>query len=266
MDTLPPEMLLKQIVDYKKLELSRTQDKNPLSMIMKRLGEAAPPRPFAPALHRVGEVSIIAEIKRASPSKGLLCSAYSPRELAEFYQAGGARAVSVITESRFFQGSTAILPEIREATGLPLLRKDFLFSEYQVFESRALGADAILLIVSMLGERMLTRLLKLAADLGMDALVEVHDREELRQALAAGAALVGVNNRNLKTFEVDLAVTRQLAGEVPPGVTLVSESGIKGPGDMKNLEHWGADAALIGETLVTAGDPASKLRELRGLV
>ncbi|MEW6398280.1 MAG: indole-3-glycerol phosphate synthase TrpC [Bacillota bacterium] len=221
------------------------------------------PRGFRQALLAgpSGWVSIIAEIKRASPSRGVLMGgAVRPVDLALVYERNGARALSVVTESRFFRGDPEELPRVRKAVGLPVLRKDFVIDEYQVYQTAALGADAILLIAAVLPPPNLGDAHALARELGLDVLVEVHGEAELEAALAAGAELVGINNRDLRTFRTDLAVTERLAPLCPAGVTVVSESGVQDRGDVERLARAGARAVLVGEALLTAPDPGGRLR------
>lgn len=206
--------------------------------------------------------NIIAEFKRASPSKGIINSASDPAEIARQYQAGGAAAISVLTEEDFFQGSLGDLRAVREAVGLPILRKDFVIDEFQVRESAAAGADAILLIVAALSVDELTGLQSLAQELGLDVLVEVHNAEEMEAAAAIGAGLIGVNNRNLHTFEVSLDVSRQLIELTPPGATLIAESGITSRNDIRELFDLGYSGFLIGEALMKASDPTGSLEGL----
>ncbi len=210
--------------------------------------------PFSPRL--------IAEAKKASPSKGLLRPEFDPAGLARAYAAGGAAALSVLTERHFFQGDPAYVRAAKAAAPLPALRKDFLFDPYQVVEARAIGADAVLLIVAILEGELLGELLSLATSLGLAVLVEVHDEPEVERALAAGARIVGINNRDLRTFRVDLAATGRLRALIPPECLVVSESGIGSPSDVARLREWGVDAMLVGESLVRAGDVAARVREL----
>jgi indole-3-glycerol phosphate synthase len=217
---------------------------------------------FAAALRGEG-ISLIAEVKKASPSKGVICPDLDPVKLARTYADNGASAISVLTETRYFQGSLEHLAQIdRELQGRkPLLRKDFIFDPYQVHESSAYGADALLLVVAILSEQQLAELLSLSHDLGMECLVEVHDEAELDVALRSGAKVVGINNRDLSTFSVDLATTECLRPLVPADRIVVSESGIKDCADVQRLRKWGVDAVLIGEALVAADDVAAKMRE-----
>ena len=205
---------------------------------------------------------IIAEVKRASPSKGLIREDFDPPALAREFAEHGASAISVLTEERFFQGSLRHLEAIHGAVSLPLLRKDFVLDPYQVIEAKSCGADAVLLIAALLDPPLLGELRAQAAALGLDSLIEVHSEAELEAALNAGAELVGVNNRNLKTFEVSLATTERLAPLVPPGVTAVCESGIDGVAQIRRVEKTGIHVFLIGESLMRAPRPGKKLQEL----
>ena len=206
--------------------------------------------------------AIIAEVKKASPSKGLLAADFDPARIAADYQRGGAAAVSVLTDGPYFQGSLADLETARAAVALPVLRKDFTIARAQVAEAAAHGADAILLIAAILGEREIREFREEAARFGMAALVEVHNRRELDVAVAAGADLIGVNNRDLTTFAVTLETSLELAEHMPVGALLVSESGIHGPADIATLRAAGYSAFLVGEHLMKSGDPAAALREL----
>ena len=229
--------------------------------------DAPAPRDFAGALRRPdGRLAVIAEIKRRSPSKGELAPDLDPAATATAYQQGGAAALSVLTDQVFFGGSVDDLRSARAATELPALRKDFTIDETQVLEARAIGADALLLIVAALpDDRVLADLRSAAADLGLGVLVEVHDEGELVRALAAGAAIVGVNCRDLGTFDEDLAVAERLADVVPPGVIAVAESAIRGPDDAKRMAAAGFDAVLVGEALVRAPDAAAAVSELAAI-
>jgi indole-3-glycerol phosphate synthase len=255
-------MILDSIVADKMDELERQQEAVPLAELKATIEHQRPPLDFATAL--VGDgVRLIAEVKKASPSKGVLHADLDPARLADTYASAGAAAISILTESRYFQGSLENLAAIRaRLPNIPLLRKDFILKPYQVFESRARGADALLLITAVLDDAGLEELLSLSHDLGMPCLVEVHNEAELKRALACPARIIGINNRNLKTMSVDLAVTRRLRPLIPPDRIVVSESGIKGPGDIRKLREWGVDAVLIGEALATAGDVTAKIKEL----
>ncbi|HEV2913291.1 MAG TPA: indole-3-glycerol phosphate synthase TrpC [Pyrinomonadaceae bacterium] len=225
-------------------------------------GGASPHR-LRGALDERGRVNIIAEIKRASPSKGTIRAGVDPVWMARKYEAGGAAAISVLTEEDRFRGSLADLRAVREVVSLPLLRKDFIFDEFQLYEAAEAGADALLLIVAMLDDESLARLIRITeGELGMDALVEVHSHEELSRALACGATLIGVNNRDLRTFGVSLDISVALALAAPDGLSLVSESGLRSGDDLRRLRSLGYKGFLIGETLMRAPEPDNALREL----
>ena len=219
---------------------------------------------FEAHLGAAGRVNVIAECKRRSPSKGVLAETYDPVAIARTYEAGGAAAISVLTEPTFFDGSLEHLAAVRQAVALPLLRKDFVVDEYQLFEARAHGADAVLLIVAGLEQAPLMRLQRRAWDLGLAALVEVHDEGELTRAIDAGARLIGVNNRNLRTLTVDKDASYRLVGRIPDNVIAVSESGLQSREDLQALSSAGYRAFLIGERFMTAPDPARALRALIG--
>lgn len=226
--------------------------------------KAPAPRDFPSALVRAG-CNIIAELKKASPSRGLLCADYRPSATAPTLEAAGAAALSVLTEEDFFQGSLGDLKEASKATKIPILRKDFIFDPWQVWETRAAGADAFLLIVAILNNETLKDLLELGRQLSMEALVEVHSRDEMNRAIAAGAKIIGVNNRDLKAFDVKLDTSLELIDAIPEECIAVSESGIHSRGDIERLRTAGFDAFLIGEHLMTMPDPAAGLRDLLGV-
>jgi indole-3-glycerol phosphate synthase len=220
------------------------------------------PRSFADALSKKAGVNVIAEIKRRSPSKGIIREDFDPVWIAHSYADGGAAALSVLCEEDFFGGSLDHLAEIRKSIDLPLLRKDFIFDEYQLYESALAGADAVLLIVAILEDELLTRLLGLSKELGLAALVEVHSKDEMVRAARAGASIIGVNNRDLTTFKVDLDTSLHLAPAAPGGAILVSESGIDSGSDILKLKASGFNAFLIGEHLMRAQHPGAALRTL----
>jgi len=263
--TQKTETILDRIVADKREELAAAKAAAPLSEIRRETSDAPSVRAFGAALAGAG-VSLIAEVKKTSPSRGLLRSDFDAVQLATQYRDAGAAAISVLTDQKHFQGSLSHLRSVRGALpdGPPLLRKDFLFDEYQLYEARCHGADAVLLITAILDASVLRSLIALAASLAMDALVEVHDKRELERGVAAGAKIIGITNRDLRTFDVDLATTERLAPLVPLGTTIVAESGIFTRGDVRRLEACGVHAVLIGEALVTAADQGAKIRELFG--
>ena len=258
-------MILDRILAHKRREVAALKEMMSQERLAQKAKAQPPPLDLGVALRHRG-VSLIAEVKRASPSRGELCSDLNPARLALAYAQGGAKAVSVLTDGPFFQGSLEDLLAVREAlTGggyrLPILRKDFILDPYQVIESRAYGADALLLIAAALSAQELTELLALSRELGMEPLIEVHDEEDLAKAIPCGPRVIGINNRDLRTFHVDLATTVRLRSSVPQGVVLVSESGIRGPADATRLAGQ-VDGILVGEMLVTAADPAGAARAL----
>ena len=259
------ETILDRIIEHKREELATAKSAVPLAEMRARAAAAPAVRDFAAALSGT-RIALIAEVKKASPSRGVLRADFEPVRLAKQYAEAGASAISVLTDEEHFQGTLEHLRAIREALpdGPPLLRKDFLFDEYQVHEARAYGADALLLIAAVLETDAMSALIRLTGSLGMTALVEVHDEAEVARALTAGAEVIGINNRNLRTFDVDLATTERLRPLIPAGKTVIAESGIFTRADMQRLEAIGVQAALIGEALVTAPDPGAKVRELLG--
>lgn len=256
-------MILEKIVADNLEELEARKRSLPLAELRGVALEQSPPLDFASAL-RDDRIQLIAEIKKASPSKGIIRLDFNPVEIAQTYASNGASAISVLTEASYFQGSLNHLKDIRKALGnkLPLLRKDFLYDPYQVYESRAYGADSLLLIVAILTSEKLKALLGLSHELSMSCLVEVHNEAELEIALSSGARIIGINNRDLNTFTVDLATTERLRPLIPADRIVVSESGIKDHSDMEKLKKWGVDAVLIGESLMSAPDIAAKMKEL----
>jgi indole-3-glycerol phosphate synthase len=239
------------------------REREPAASLEARAAAASPAGArFEEELGTAGRVNVIAECKRRSPSKGVLAPAYDPASIARLYERGGAAAISVLTEPTFFDGALEHLDAVRRAVSLPLLRKDFIVDDYQLFEARAAGADAILLIVAALAQRDLVRLQARAWELGLAALVEVHDEEELTRAIDSGARLIGVNNRNLRTLQVDVDASYRLAARVPRGVIAVSESGLQSRADLDRLAAAGYRAFLIGERFMTDPDPARAIAEL----
>lgn len=257
--------ILKKICHRKAEEVRARAERTPLAAIQVQAATASPVRAFADALQSrlaQGHAAVIAEIKRASPSKGVLREDFRPAEIAASYERGGAACLSVLTDQDFFQGADAYLGEARGACALPVIRKDFIIDPYQVYEARAIGADCILLIVACLSDGALRELSGIAQGLGMDVLVEVHDAAELERALAVPGRLVGINNRNLRTFEVSLATTLDLLGRVPADRCLVTESGILSPEDVDLMRRRGVNAFLVGEAFMRARDPGAELARL----
>lgn len=254
-------MILDEIVAHKRDELEMRQRAVPLADLQSLITDLPVPLDFAEALARP-PISLIAEVKRASPSKGLLRHNFDAVALAREYEANGAAAISVLTDQHFFQGNLGHLQAVRQNVDLPVLRKDFIFDPYQVYEARAHGADALLLIVAILSDGLLADLLALTHELGMTALVEVHDEEEVTRALRLSPLVVGINNRNLRDFSVDLATFGRLRPLLPNATVAIAESGVHTAADVRRLAGMGADAVLVGEALVTAPDVAAKVREL----
>jgi indole-3-glycerol phosphate synthase len=260
-----PADLLRTIVAGTRRAVAHRRTVTPLAAVERR-ARARTPRAdrFRGALAAPDRVNVIAECKRRSPSRGVLRKDYDPVAIAKAYEHGGAAAISVLTEPTFFDGALAHLEAVRQAVSIPLLRKDFIVDEYQVAEARAAGADAILLIVGALTDEALRRLQQVARDHELATLVEVHDVAELDRALAAGAGIIGVNNRNLRTLQVDTQVSEAAARRLPADVVAVSESGLKTPADVAGLRRLGYRAFLIGERFMTAADPGAALRALVG--
>jgi indole-3-glycerol phosphate synthase len=240
-------------------------DERDLGQLMEEAAAAPPPRRFRKSLGRWG-LDVIAEVKRRSPSKGDLAPDLDPAALAKAYDEGGAKALSVLTDREFFGGSPEDLAAARSAVNLPVLRKDFTVDERDICDARIMGADAVLLIAAALSDEELKRFHVLATELDLSAIVEVHDEAEVKRALLVHANMLGVNQRDLRTFEVDPGRALRLARAIPSGMLKIAESGIGGPDDLKRLADAGYDAALVGEHLVTAPDPAGALRELRGAI
>lgn len=257
----PNNAFLDRVIAARRRRVEEARGRVPLGEVQEAAERRTDRRDFAAALSG-DSLRVIAELKRASPSRGLLRRHYRRREIAQAYESAGAAALSVLTEEQHFLGSLEDLEEVRKSVRLPVLRKDFIVDAYQVYESAAAGADALLLIVAALRNDDLRNLLQLAKRLRMDALVEVHTEEELERALAAGAGIVGVNNRNLKTLGVDLETSLRLRSRIPRNCLAVSESGIATPADMRRLAAAGYHAVLIGERLMTAEDPGRELAAL----
>ncbi len=252
---------LATIAGHVRNEVERRRRKVPVAALRDRRLFHEPSRGFAAALGGSAR-RIVAEIKRASPSKGLIREDFDPVAIARDYAEHGAAAISVLTEERFFQGSLAYLERIREAVSVPLLRKDFMLDSYQIVEAKSFGADAVLFIAALLGPAVLGELCEQAAALSLDSLVEVHTEDELNAAIRAGAQLLGINNRDLKTFDVNLATTEKLAPLVPPAMPVICESGIDNLEQIERVEKLGIHVFLIGESLMRAPEPGKKLGEL----
>ena len=253
--------MLDKIVTQKREEVEQRKKAVPIACLQERIARQKPSLDFALAL-KSDHIRVIAEVKQASPSRGMLRPNFDAIELAQIYAEGGAAAISVLTETNYFMGSIEHLAAIKEVVQLPLLRKDFIFDTYQVYESRAYGANALLLIAAILSQRQLKELVSLSRSLGLRCLVEVHNEGDVERAVLSEAEIIGINNRDLNTFAVDVNTTRRLRPLIPKEKIVVSESGIRSRSDMEKLRKWKVDAALVGEALVTAGDVTAKMREL----
>ena len=253
-------MILDTIVSQKKKEVALLKAHG----VSRPEMDVDPPRGFMQALTQSSEIAVIAEVKKGSPSKGIISPDFNPTAIASSYEKGGADAVSVLTDEKFFYGSLDYIPLVRQEIQLPVIRKDFIIHELQIEEAGNYGADAILLIAAILDRNQIRDYLQMSTELDMDALVEVHDEKELEKSLIAGSRLIGINNRDLRDFTVDLKTTIRLRREIPDSIPVVSESGIKSREDMKMLEDESIAAALIGETFMRSGDREAALREIRG--
>jgi indole-3-glycerol phosphate synthase len=257
--------LLEAIIAATRARVDAARAREPRAALERRAMARTPDAAgFAGRLSRRGSINVIAECKRRSPSRGVLRTAYEPVSIATGYEKAGAAAISVLTEPGFFDGSLEHLAAVREAVRIPLLRKDFIVDDYQLLEARAAGADAILLIVAALDDRALASLSKAASDLGLAALVEVHNADECRRAIAAGAEIIGVNNRNLRTLQVDLDASRDVAGLLPASAIGISESGLKTPADLQAMQALGYRAFLMGERFMVEANPGAALAGLIG--
>lgn len=257
--------ILQKILARKVEEVAERTARVPLAKLVAQIAELPPTRGFAAALELTiseARAAVIAEVKKASPSQGVIRADFDPAAIARSYEVGGASCLSVLTDADFFQGSEAFLQQARAACALPVLRKDFTIDPYQVYEARAIGADAILLIVAALDDADLLEMALIAAELDLDVLVEVHDEAELERALEIPASMIGVNNRNLRTFEVSLDTTLRMLGQVPRDRLLVTESGIHSRADVERLRSVGVNAFLVGEAFMRSDDPGAQLAKL----
>ncbi|MGM0501685.1 MAG: indole-3-glycerol phosphate synthase TrpC [Bacillota bacterium] len=256
-------MILDKIVEQKKRVVEQDKGQESIEQLQNKISKVGSTRNFKDAL-AAGEISLIAEIKKASPSKGVIRDEFKPLEIAEEYQEAGADALSVLTDEEFFQGQLAYLNQVRGKVELPLLRKDFIIDPYQIYQARAYGADAVLLIAAILSEAELAEYMTLAQELELDVLLEVHNRRELETALNLDAEIIGINNRDLKVFEVDLATTLGLKRLIPDDKVVISESGIKDRSDIELLKEHKIDGVLIGEALMRSPDIGKKVKALIG--
>lgn len=256
--------ILDEIVFYKKESLEKQKRIVSLDVLKKGISNLEQTRDFAKAISGKG-ISIIAEIKKASPSKGIIRKDFDPVQIARIYEENGAKAISVLTEEKYFLGSIDYLKQVKDVVKLPILRKDFIFDEYQIYEARVKGADAALLIAGILDKNKLKDFLDLSRSLGMSCLVEVHNKEELDKVLSTGAKIIGINNRDLKTFKTDINTTIELIKDIPSDKIVVSESGINTHEDVLRLKDVGVKAFLIGEALMREKDIGKKIRELMGV-
>ena len=255
-------MILSRIIEEKRRVVEEAKRLKPQEELIKEIKNISARSSFRKNISRPHHINLIAEIKKASPSKGIIRGDFNPAKIAMTYQANGASAISVLTDERFFEGKLEYIKMIKEHVSLPVLRKDFIIDEYQIYESVAAGADAILLIAELFSANELTNFYNLAVSLGLDALIEVHSEEDTGKALATGADIIGINNRDLHTFKVDLGVTQKLLRMLPAGKIRVSESGIRTYEDVMFLKSIGINAVLIGEAFMEATDIAAKMREI----
>ncbi|HEY7535816.1 MAG TPA: indole-3-glycerol phosphate synthase TrpC [Thermodesulfobacteriota bacterium] len=255
-------MILDEIIRNKVIEVEQAKRDCPLELLSSQIDKSKTPNNFLEAIKPNGRVKIIAEVKRASPSKGVLREDFNPIKIAKSYKEGGASAISVLTDRRYFQGDLSHLQDIKKTVSMSLLRKDFIIAPYQIYEARYYGADAVLLIAAVLDIKTITELLNLTHSLGMKAVVEVHNEEELERALLAGSEIVGINNRDLKTFTVSLDVSIRLSRLVPNSKVVVSESGFSSSEEIKRLMNEGIYVFLIGERFMKASDPGNELRAM----
>jgi len=255
--------ILEKILSYKRKIVAEKKEKIPLDKLWDRINKLPPARDFKRAISHPGKINLICEIKRASPSSGVICKEFHPKKIAQTYEKNGAAAISVLTEDKYFQGDILHLFSVKQSVNIPVLRKDFIIDEYQLYESRAFGADAVLLIASILDGKQISEFMKITNDLGMETLAEVHCEEDLEKVLPTPAEIIGINNRNLKDFSIDLSVTRELRRKIPQEKIVVSESGIETREDVLLLKSTGINAILIGQVLLESEDIGRKLEELR---
>jgi len=255
--------MLDKIIAQKREEVEQRKKEATITYLQQLIAQQKPVLDLTLAL-KDEHIRMIAEVKQASPSRGMLSPNFNPIELAQTYAEGGAAAISVLTEANYFMGSIEHLAAIKKVVDLPLLRKDFIFDSYQVYESRAYGADALLLIAAILSQEQLKELILLSHSLGLKCLVEVHSKGEVERAVLSEAEIIGINNRDLNTFSIDINMTQRLRPLIPQERIVVSESGIKNKRDIEKLKEWGVDAVLVGEALVTAGNVRAKMKELIG--
>ncbi|MDP3791041.1 MAG: indole-3-glycerol phosphate synthase TrpC [Candidatus Omnitrophota bacterium] len=255
-------MILSRIIEEKRKVVDEAKRRKPQGELLSQIKSLSVKSSFKKNISRPNHINLIAEIKKASPSKGILRGDFNPVKIAITYQANGASAISILTDERFFEGKLEHIVKARENVSIPILRKDFFIDEYQIYETVASGADAILLICDILSMGELTKFHNIATELGLDCLVEVHNEEDIEKALAVNAGIIGINNRDLHTFKVDLAVTQRLIRMIPQNKVIVSESGIKCYEDIMFLRSLGVNAVLIGEAFMEADDIAAKMREM----
>jgi indole-3-glycerol phosphate synthase len=254
--------ILGEIISYKKKELAKRKEKIPLAKLKERINKLPPARDFKTAISLPGKMNLICEIKKASPSSGIICRDFHPRNIARSYEKNGAGAISVLTEEKYFQGDILHLFSVKESVKIPILRKDFIIDEYQLYESRAFGADAVLLIASLLDVEQIIKFINISKSIGMETLPEVHSEEDLEKVLSTPQEIIGINNRNLKDFTVDINITKKLKEKIPHGKIIVSESGIKTKEDVLLLKTTGINAILIGQVLLESEDIGKKMEEL----
>jgi len=258
--------ILDEIYKYKLTEVAENKKRVSLEMLKGQCKEKRKGGAFGAAIKSGDNIRVIAEIKKASPSLGIVREDFNPVEIARIYEASGASAISVLTDEKFFQGCLSYLTDVKRSVNLPVLRKDFIIDPYQIYEARSAGADAILLIAALLPKEEVQHYLELAQELGMDCLVEVHSEDELENVLQTEACIIGINNRNLATFKTDMETTFRLRPMIPAGKIVVSESGIKSRADIVALMRKGVDAILVGETLMKSNDISATLHELLGMI